>query len=142
MTGSNVETAHRSWRRRHYVVDARYQLRAGILVGLVTLALLALLNASLFMRDRHGQATPNLPHTDGTSWALLLVGSGVFLLGVLAVGVMESHRTAGAAFAIRRTVDQLRLGDRGARVRLRRGDHLQELARAVNELAESLEKGR
>jgi HAMP domain-containing protein len=55
---------------------------------------------------------------------------------------MESHRTAGAAFAIRRTVDQLRLGDRGARVRLRRGDHLQELARAVNELAESLEKGR
>jgi hypothetical protein len=141
---------HHGWRRRQYVVDARYQLRAGVLVGMVAVALLVLLNLSLLSqsppatgvaesvpRARQAPAGPN-----GTSWALLLVGSGVFVAGVIAIGVLESHRTAGAAYAIRRSIEQLREGGTGVRVHLRRGDHLQDLAAALNQLAESLDAER
>jgi hypothetical protein len=147
---ATVPGQHRGWRRRQYVVDARYQLRAGVLVGVVAVALLVLLNLSLLSQRRpegvaaepvsravRSQAGPN-----GTAWALVLVGSGVFLAGVIAIGILESHRTAGAAYAIRRSIEQLREGQAGVRVRLRRGDHLQELATALNQLAESLDAER
>jgi hypothetical protein len=115
-------------RRRKVLVDPRYQLRAGMMVGLVAFLLLLLVNLSLL--------------TEGAPWIVLLGGSVVLLGGIVLVGVVEAHRTAGAAFAIRRAVDTLATGARGARVRLRRGDHLQELAAAVNRLAEALDAER
>lgn len=126
----------RAWRRRRYVVDVRYQLRMGILVGAVAAALLVLLNASILMERRSASAS-----TDA-SWTLILLGSAVFLGGAILVGVVASHRTAGAAFAIRRSVDELSAGKIGVRVRLRRGDELQDLASAVNRLAEELDRER
>ena len=139
------------WRRRQFVVDARYQLRAGVLVGLVAMVLLVLLNASLILPHRPPSATasqaatslrPPFQVSDRSSFALLLLGSAVFLGGVVGVGLMESHRTAGAAFAIRRVVDGLRDGQSQVRVRLRRGDHLQDLARSINQLAETIDTER
>ncbi|HEX4823439.1 MAG TPA: hypothetical protein VFV19_03945 [Candidatus Polarisedimenticolaceae bacterium] len=131
--GTAIEAGkYPAWRRRRYVVDARSQLRAGILVGSLTLGLLVLLNLSVFTGRDSG----------ATSWALLITGSVVFFTGIVAIGILESHRTAGAAFAIRRTIDAVRDGQRGARVRLRRGDHLQELADAVNALAVALDEER
>ena len=149
LAGEIVSQSQRSWRRRQYVVDARYQLRAGVLVGIVAVALLILLNISLVAQQRAlpgpggASAVPRSgAGPDGASWTLLLLGSGVFAAGVIAIGVLESHRTAGAAYAIRRSVDQIRAGQTGVRIRLRRGDHLQELATAINQLAESLDAER
>jgi hypothetical protein len=139
------------WRRRQFVVDARYQLRTGILVGLVAIILLVLLNASLILPDRSTSESVSTREafressrqiSDRSSFALLLMGSAVFLGGVVVVGLLESHRTAGAAFAIRRVVDGLRNGQSQVRVRLRRGDHLQDLARSINQLAETIETER
>jgi signal transduction histidine kinase len=131
------------------VVDARYQLRAGVLVGAVAIVLLVLLDASLILQDRATAATAAtavrpilLAGQDRASWALLLSGSAVFLGGVILVGVLESHRTAGAAYAIRRAVDAIHDGQSEVRVRLRRGDHLQDLARSVNQLAETIDAER
>ena len=132
VTAAKPHTAYPSWRRRRYVVDARSQLRAGILVGCLTLALLVLLNISIFTGHS----------TDRGSWVLFLTGSMVFFAGIVAIGVLETHRTAGPAFAIRRTIDAVRNGERGARVRLRRSDHLQELADAVNALATAIDRER
>ena len=138
----------RFWRRRQFVVDARYQMRAGVLVGAVALVLLVLLNVSLILQDRAEAATdalvvrPLLAQQDDVSWALLFVGSAVFLGGVFLVGVLESHRTAGAAYAIRRAVDAIRDGRPETRVHLRRGDHLQDLASSVNQLAETIDAER
>lgn len=115
-------------RRKKIMVDPRYQLRAGMIVGLVAFVLLLLVNLSLM--------------TEGAPWILLLGGSAVLLGGIVLVGIVEAHRTAGAAFAIRRTIDALAAGTLGARVRLRRGDHLQELAEAINRLAEALDAER
>jgi signal transduction histidine kinase len=121
-------SAVRPDRRRKVLVDPRYQLRAGMVVGLVALVLLLLVNLSLV--------------TEGAPWILLMAGAAVLLGGIVLVGVVESHRTAGAAFAIRRTVDALSAGSLGARIRLRRGDHLQDLAAAINRLAEVLDAER
>lgn len=146
--GELASPAHRSWRRRQYVIDARYQLRAGVLVGVVAVALLILLNIALVAQDRPARgipatfAHPGSAGPDRGSWALLLIGSGVFVAGVIAIGVLESHRTAGAAYAIRRSIDQIRSGQTGVRIRLRRGDHLQDLASSVNQLAEALDAER
>jgi hypothetical protein len=136
------------WRRRQYVVDARYQLRTGILVGLVAVVLLVLLNASLILPSRSTSPTsttrvtslqPSQDASNRSSFALLLLGSAVFLGGVVVVGLLESHRTAGAAFAIRRAVDGMREGQTEVRIRLRRGDHLQDLAQSINQLAETID---
>lgn len=136
------------WRRRQFVVDARYQLRSGVIVGFVALVLLVLLNASLILPHRSPMAIetvaatrtrPPLEAPDRRSFALLLLGSAVFLGGVVVVGLLESHRTAGAAFAIRRVVDGICDGRSEMRVRLRRNDHLQDLARSINQLAETID---
>jgi signal transduction histidine kinase len=72
----------------------------------------------------------------------VLLGSTVLLGGVIVLSVLESHRTAGAAYAIRRAVDAIRDGRSEIRIRLRQGDHLQELARAINQLAETIDAER
>ena len=136
------------WRRRQLVVDARYQLRSGMLVGSVAVVLLVLLNASLFIQHRMQTATaaasvrPLLAGEDRMSFVLLLAGSAVFLGGVFLVGLFESHRTAGASYAIRRAVDAIRDGESEIRIHLRRGDHLQDLARSINQLAETIDRER
>ena len=135
------------WRRRRYVVDARYQLRSGALVGATALLLLVLVNASLFVHEP--PAAPSLSvvrraigDQNRASLTLLLLGSAVFVTGAVLVGLLESHRTAGAAFAIRRAVDAIREGRPEVRVRLRRGDHLQDLARSINDLADTIDAER
>lgn len=136
------------WRRRRLVVDARFQLRAGVLVGSVAMVLLVLLNVSLYLQRRSttgGAAAvvrPLFAGQDRSTWMLLLAGSAVFLVGVFLIGVLESHRTAGASFAIRRAVDAIRDGKPQVRIHLRRGDHLQDLARSVNQLASTLDAER
>lgn len=145
-TNAPVQTGVSVWRRRRWVVDARYQLRAGVLVGTVAIVLLALLNASLMSQSRGAAATTMVrspfAEVDRASWVLLIAGSAIFLAGVVLIGLFESHRTAGAAFSIRRAVDAIREGRPAVRVRLRRGDHLQELAASINKLAETIDAER
>jgi len=61
---------------------------------------------------------------------------------VFLIGLFESHRTAGASYAIRRAVDAICDGESQIRIHLRRGDHLQDLARSVNQLAETIDAER
>jgi methyl-accepting chemotaxis protein len=137
MTASRTESGDS---RRQLVVDSRYQLRGGLLVGVIALILLILLNATMVLPQRatngsHAQAASQ----NGAAWALVLLGSAVLIGGVALIGVLESHRTAGAAYAIRRAVDAIAEGRRDVRVRLRRGDHLQQLAASINRLAEAID---
>jgi hypothetical protein len=138
------------WRRRQFLVDAQYQLRSGVLAGTVAIILLVLLNTALVLQQGEsspgsegtGLGRPSISIQDRSSLVIMLIGSAVFFGGVVLVSVLESHRTAGAAFAIRRAVDAMRGGETQIRVRLRRGDHLQELARSINLLAETLDAER
>jgi hypothetical protein len=131
-------------RRRQIVVDSRYQLRGGLFVGLIALVLLILLNASMVLPQKatNGSQTRAGRSDAATAWSLVLLGSAVLVGGVALIGVLESHRTAGAAYAIRRAVDAIAEGRRDIRVRLRRGDHLQQLATSINRLAETIDAER
>lgn len=135
------------FRRRRFLVHRRYQLRVTLLVVGTTLLLLLLLNLSLLASNHRStsaalEVAPELRSyfeaQDRFQLALILLGSAAFLAGVFLLSILETHRTAGAAFSICRGIEELAGGDCRARVRLRRGDNLKEIGEAVNRLAGSL----
>ena len=136
-------------RRRRFVVDGGYQYRAAFLAVAVALLLLIILNLSLVFSAREGSRNvkaiaPELREMieaqDRVQIGLVATGSLVFLVGVFLVSILETHRTAGAAFKIGRSLDRLREGRLDTRLRLRRGDNLQELAASVNAMAGSMQE--
>lgn len=74
-----------------------------------------------------------------------VVVSGVvtagYLLTVLVIAIIHSHRMVGPTIALQRQVEALKNGDYSARVTLRRNDAFGELADDLNELAALLEQG-
>lgn len=136
-------------RRRRFVVDGGYQYRAAFLAVGVALLLLIILNLSLVFTSREGARSakavaPELREMieaqDRVQIGLVATGSLVFLVGVFLVSILETHRTAGAAFKISRSLDRLREGRLDTRLRLRRGDNLQELAASVNAMAGAMQE--
>jgi signal transduction histidine kinase len=65
----------------------------------------------------------------------------VLLIAFAALSFVESHRTFGAAYNLACRVREISTGRFGVRVRLRKNDTLQTLARSVNDAAENLEAG-
>ena len=137
------------FRRRRFVVDGGYQYRAAFLAVAVALLLLLMLNLSLVFSTREGSRAavdlaPELRSMieaqDRIQIGLVATGSLVFLVGVFLVSILETHRTAGAAFKISRSLDRLREGRLDTRLRLRRGDNLQEIAASVNAMAGALQE--
>lgn len=141
-TASGGEPSPTRFRRRRYLIDPNHQIRVGLAAVGITLVLLVLLDASLFL----GRMGNTGPAEDGERWVLdtglVAAGSLVFLAGVFGVSILETHRTAGAARNLRDTLERFRNGDWGARARLRRGDNLKELAAAFNALAGGLHERR
>jgi methyl-accepting chemotaxis protein len=150
--GATLEEPAGAWRnvfrRRRFVVDGGYQYRAAFLAVAVALLLLIILNLSLVFTTREGVATaPVAPELraimaaqDRVQIGLVATGSLVFLVGVFLVSILETHRTAGAAFKISRSLDRVREGRLDTRLRLRRGDNLQEVAASVNAMTGALQE--
>ena len=151
--GATLEEPAGPWRnvfrRRRFVVDGGYQFRAAFLAVAVALVLLIILNLSLVFSTREGAKTavalaPELRSMieaqDRVQIGLVATGSLVFLVGVFLVSILETHRTAGAAFKIGRALDRLREGRVDTRLRLRRGDNLQDLAASVNAMAAAMQE--
>lgn len=63
-----------------------------------------------------------------------------YLLTVVAVAIVQSHRWVGPSVALRRQVEALKNGDYAARVKLRSHDAFGPLADDLNELASLLEQ--
>lgn len=134
-------------RRRRFVVDRRYQFRAAFFAVAVAMLLLLLLNLSLLFTSRQSAEAAKtvapefsdfIEAQDRVQMGLVATGSIVFLVGVFLVSILESHRTAGAAFKIGRALDRIRDGRLDVRLKLRRGDNLHELASAANGMAGAL----
>jgi hypothetical protein len=67
------------------------------------------------------------------------VGFGVVVVvGVAAIALLESHRSAGAAYSLGTTLEHLAEGRFDERARLRENDYLQSLKGAINGVAERL----
>jgi methyl-accepting chemotaxis protein len=135
-------------RRRTILVDPRYQLRAaGVATGTVMAAFVALVGAihfeTLRIRDAMARLDPDIAREladaavlDPVLFSLI---AGLVTAGVFLVALLESHRTAGAAYSIAQTLEAIGQGRFRVRARLRKNDHLTGLRDAVNQMAESLE---
>lgn len=135
-------------RRRRFLVPGSYQWRGLALLGGLTLLLLAALDAALIALVRSGssqvlQAAPELRHLvlgqDRDLLQLIVAGSIVTLVGVLLVGLLESHRTAGPIYNLSRALQRYPLDGPRTRLKLRKDDHFRELERAFNKMAGDLE---
>ncbi|MBZ5639571.1 MAG: hypothetical protein LAO51_12570 [Acidobacteriia bacterium] len=135
------------FRRRRFLVNRRYQLRVTSITMGTAFVLLLLLNFALFALNQKSSLTairvaPELKSyfaaQDRFQVGLILIGSLAFLGGGFLLGILETHRTAGASFNVCRCLQELRDGRYAIRMRLRRGDNLKEIELAFNEMAATL----
>jgi len=133
--------------RRQYLVNRERQLRSAFLVLVVVVLLLVPLNYSLHTVRQQETATitasnpqlrPLMESRDRTELIVGLVASMVIMVGVFALTIIETHRTSGAAFAIRRRLDLIREGHFDTDLHLRGGDNLRELELPFNAMMEAL----
>jgi hypothetical protein len=130
--------------RRNLIVDARSQLKTTLWTACTVGAVLVALLVSLHLARQADMAAlgaqmPSLVATleaqSRVALAFQIAGAFVFLAMVVVVTLLETHKTAGAAVALRRHLDRMRDGEYGVRVQLRRGDNLQDVAASINELS-------
>ena len=125
------------WKRRTLVMlDRRMQLHFLIVWLVASLAIVGTLAAFAAWALSTGRA-PTDPAMRGALFRFLAVNGAIFLLFAAAMGlygVLRMHKIAGAVFNIRRVLGQSAEGDLAARVQLRKGDDLQELALDINHL--------
>lgn len=67
-------------------------------------------------------------------------GSLIFLSLVSILGIMISHKTAGAMFAFKKTFKLIKAGNSLARINLRPGDDFQDVAKEFNEMMDAVAK--
>jgi nitrate/nitrite-specific signal transduction histidine kinase len=70
---------------------------------------------------------------------LIVFGSLVTLLGILAIGLLETHRTAGPIHNLVRALQRYPIDGLRTRLKFRKDDHFQELEQAFNKMASELE---
>lgn len=137
------ERRRRKIARRRYLIDPRRQLKTvvlttavvAVLVVLVDFGFAALLGSQLdFLSAAAPQLRPVIDRQQATWSIVMLVSSVMLVVAVFAKAVIDTHRTAGAVFALRQRFDRVRHGDLRVTLRLRRNDHLADLERPFNEM--------
>jgi hypothetical protein len=133
--------------RRRFLIHRASQLRAALIITGVALILVVLLNLSL--QSSRIQSTAAIAAVSPELGSILqaqnrfelglgIAASLVFLVGIFAVTILETHKTAGAAYHLCRELERIRDGLYGIRVKLRRGDNLREVEAAFNEMSRTL----
>jgi len=133
--------------RRSFLVNRRYQLRASVLTASVVLILLVFINLLLYSASTRSSAeiladAPELEAIiraqDRVELYLVLLASLVFLVGFFLISILETHKTAGAAFNVAQRLREVADGRYVTSLRLRRGDNLIELEPAFNNMVRAL----
>ena len=133
--------------RRSFLINRRYQLKASILTASVVLILLVFINLLLYSASTRSSAriladSPELEAIilaqDRMELVLIVLASLVFLAGFFMVSVLETHKTAGAAYNLIRRLGEIEGGRYTTALRLRKGDNLAELEPAFNRMARAL----
>jgi hypothetical protein len=129
-------------RRRTLIVNEQLQKRIIVAVSLIPTVGLAVstLIVAVFCRRLLGEAmTQDVELPSLVPLFLAVLG---FTLASGAVVVFQalrfSHRIAGPAYRLIKSMQRIRTGDVGFRVTLRRGDHLTEVATELNNLLDWL----
>jgi hypothetical protein len=152
----HLETADESWLtrrlwlmgfRRQVLVNRRRQLRSALLATAPFAVILIVVNVLMnVLRAREAVAITAAAPTLGlmvkdsgrSEMVLEILASLLLLIGIFAVSIIETHRTAGAAFNIGRQLTQVGEGRFNTRLALRKGDNLTELVGPFNRMTQSL----
>lgn len=136
-------------RRRSYVIDRSRQIRTALLTSGLAAILLGIVNTA-FTILRSSQtmaisvAAPQLESTlsqqDARIGTILILVSIIFVIGVFAITIAETHRTAGAVHATYRALERVSDGDYLTPLRLRPKDNLLDLRNPFNEMISTLRK--
>lgn len=127
-------------KRRLYLIDRGLQY--GFLTNWVLSVLVIILLCVFYLlMFQVFVPTESRPSTEESLGLIMKLTGVLILMFVVIMGInsiIHSHRIAGPAYNIRRTVDSLVRGEAGVRVKLRDRDYLQDLAESVNALADRL----
>ena len=136
----------RSYQRRQYLVDRGYQLRFAtrLFLAILAVALISsLLSTVLIWRNMYrpdlGLWTPLITSLIAIA-VTLLIEILVALLIAFVFGIRQSHRVVGPLNRMKRILEAIGMGDFTQRITLRQGDALEDLAKAINQMAESLQQ--
>lgn len=136
-------------RRRTYVLDRRRQYRTAFLTSSLAALLLIIVNtAFIILRSSQTMAitaaAPELGSTlsqqDSRTGTMLILASVIFVIGVFVITIAETHRTAGAVYAVCRALERVSDGDYRTPLRLRPTDNLRNLRNPFNEMVSTLRK--
>lgn len=134
--------------RKQYLIDRGYQLRfAARLFGVVMAVAVvsSLVSLALVWKNTY---LPEQKSNPLLAVALVAIASTLLVELLLAIplifflGIRQSHRIVGPMNRIMRTLEAIGQGDFSQRIQLRQGDALEDLARSINKMAESLQKRR
>lgn len=134
------------YKRKQYLVDRGYQLRfvtrvfMAVLVVAVTSSLIAtgLLWTNMYRADMEQQTLliAGLIAVATTLLIELLLSIPI----VFFLGIRQSHRIVGPMNRLKATLEAIGRGDFSQRITLRQGDALEDLAKAINAMAQSLQQ--
>lgn len=136
----------RKYRRRNFFIDRQFQLKYILLVVFMLLAYTMAFVGMLFIP----QLLPlifNAPVAEQVKAAEILilyhenVWTAVFIVIPFFgfISIFYTHKIAGPAYRLKIKLEQMAEGKLDARVTLRKGDDLQELADCINILSEELQ---
>ena len=134
------------YKRTQYLVDRAYQLRFVTRLFLIILLVAtasALVSSILVWRNTY---TPGQTSQEVFIVALVAISSTLLIELLLAIplifvlGIRQSHRIVGPMNRIKQTLAAIGQGDFSKRITLRQGDALEDLAVAINQMAERLQQ--
>jgi len=133
--------------RRRYLIDPKRQLRTTLMTTSLVVVLVILVNLGFgFLRSNQASflsaAAPQLSpviEEQETVYSLAMVVFSVMLVAAVSIKtIVETHRTAGAVFAVRQRMERVTAGDYDISLRLRENDNLEDLVRPFNAMVASL----
>ena len=138
--------AAQPYKRRQYLVDASYQLR---FVTRLFVAVLGVASASALVSSVLLWKNLSIPEQGPNTLlvtSLIAVATTLLIELLLAIpiifflGIRQSHRIVGPIQRLKRTLEAIGSGDLSQRITLRQGDVLEDLAKSINQMAESLQQ--
>ncbi len=136
---------------RNLLIDPLVQVRLGLYSILLAVAFSAIIMLILYMNlakfadivmaltDVEDEIKVLFNSYMSDAWLWLVAATVVFLFLNIFVSIFYTHKLVGPTVAFSRVIKNLRNGEYGSRVFLRKGDAFSNVANELNQLAEKLE---
>lgn len=148
----NMFFGHKDRKLKNYLINPKYQLRYVFWVSSTGFLLIGLYSILVYyyVSENYAILVDLSPMEDSAKVQLYrelkeiifkLSGGSIIFLGLVSLlGVMLSHKTAGAMFAFKKTFKRIQEGNPQERINLRPGDDFQDVAKAFNEMMDAVVK--